>query len=61
MTSFAFGALIFFCGTFVGFIAAAFMSVGARDDEPEFDGGWQASNEPRVRTVIWSRDVEADR
>lgn len=48
------------CGVPVGFVIGilaarhAYRSVAEAD---EFDGGYQAQNPP-VRTIIWSRDVE---
>ena len=51
--------LAFACGGFVGFIAAAVLSVGRKADA-EFDGGFAANNPPPVRTVIWGGGVDED-
>lgn len=51
--------LAFGCGVFCGFIGCAAFAVGARADEPDdFDGGYRASNEPPVRTKIWSDHIK---
>lgn len=53
--------LAFSCGGFIGFIAAAFFSVGRKADEPEeFDGGFRANYQPPVRTVIWGGGIDED-
>lgn len=57
MTEFLFGVLIFASGMFCGVIVAAFFIVGARSED-EFDGGWQASNSPPVRTKIWHGSID---
>jgi hypothetical protein len=56
MSDFLFGVLIFACGSFCGFITAAFFAVGARDEPQEFDGGYSVDHPP-VRTTIWHSSI----
>lgn len=59
MNEFLLHVAIFGCGGCFGFMVAAFFIAGARADEPaEFDGGWQASNPPPVKTRIWHGSID---
>jgi hypothetical protein len=53
------GALIFYCGAFVGFIVGAFLAASREADREarDFDGGF-THDHPPVKTTIWSRDIE---
>lgn len=54
--------LAFASGCSVGFIAATLTAAGRKaDTSAEFDGGYSASNEPPVRTLIWGGRVEDNR
>lgn len=63
MSDFLIASLIFCCGTAVGFIAAALIAIGKREElpeAPEFDGGYRDHNAPPVRTVIWSKHINSE-
>jgi hypothetical protein len=53
MTELIYGAVIFFCGLCIGFMAAAVFAVGRGAEVEEFDGGFTHDHPPpRVRKRI---------
>lgn len=58
MTELIYGALIFLCGSFIGFMVAAAFAVGRGADVEEFDGGYLHDNKPRAVTRIHSNDLD---
>lgn len=57
MTDVIYGAVIFGCGAFIGFLVSGFFPIrrAATDD---FDGGYLHDNRPRAITRITKDDLE---
>lgn len=59
MTELIYGALIFLCGSFIGFMVAAAFAVGRGADVEEFDGGFTHDHPPpRAMTRITKDNIE---